>query len=118
MEKHGDTRSFRFLREVEHHLVEEVTTFRDLDRAAREIAAWLSERPEASRPVLLLYEPSVDFWRAFLGCIYAGVAAIPAPLPTDARSMQRVAGILKDADSSRFMHSPGMTQRTPAAYKS
>jgi acyl-CoA synthetase (AMP-forming)/AMP-acid ligase II len=50
---------------------------------------------------VLLFEPGgVDFWRAFLGCLYAGVIAIPAPLPHDERSMQRVAGILRDADSN------------------
>ncbi len=98
---YGDTRSFTYLRESGRHLVEEVTTFRDLDRGAREVAAWLSSRPEANRPVLLLFEPGgVDFWRAFLGCLYAGAIAIPAPLPHDERSMQRVAGILRDADSS------------------
>lgn len=97
---HGTSRSYTFLRESGRDLISEVTTFRDLDRGAREIAAWLSSRPEAKRPVLLLFEPGVEFWRAFLGCLYAGVIAIPAPLPHDQRSMARVAGILRDADSS------------------
>jgi len=100
-EAYGDTRTFTFLRESGRHLVEEVTTFRELDRGAREVAAWLSARPETNRPVLLLFEPGgVDFWLAFLGCLYARVIAIPAPLPHDERSMQRVAGILRDADSN------------------
>lgn len=100
-ETHGDTRAFTFLRESGRHLVEEVTTFEELDRGAREVAAWLNSQPNTNRPVLLLFEPGgVDFWRAFLGCLYAGVIAIPAPLPHDERSMQRVAGILRDADSS------------------
>jgi acyl-CoA synthetase (AMP-forming)/AMP-acid ligase II len=98
-EVYGDIRSFTFLRESGRNLVEEVTTFCELDRGAREVAAWLGSRPEAQRPVLLLFEPGVDFWRAFLGCLYAGVTAIPAPLPHDERSMKRVAGIFRDADS-------------------
>jgi len=98
-EVYGDIRSFTFLRESGRNLVEEMTTFRDIDRGAREVAAWLSSRPEAKRPVLLLFEPGVDFWQAFLGCLYAGVIAVPAPLPHDERSMKRVAGILRDADS-------------------
>jgi acyl-CoA synthetase (AMP-forming)/AMP-acid ligase II len=97
---HAETRSFTFLHESGRNLVEEVTTFRELDRGAREIAAWLGSRPEAERPVLLLFEPGIDFWRAFLGCLYAGVVAVPTPLPLDERSMKRVAGILRDADSS------------------
>ena len=93
---HADNRSFTFLNESGRHLVPEVTNFGDLDRDARAIAAWLSTRPEAERPVLLLFEPGIDFWRAFLGCLYAGVVAVPTPLPLDERSMKRVAGILRD----------------------
>jgi acyl-CoA synthetase (AMP-forming)/AMP-acid ligase II len=99
-ETYGDSRTFTFLHESGRTLVEEVAAFRDLDRGAREVAAWLSSRHDARQPVLLLFEPGLDFWRAFLGCLYAGVIAIPAPLPHDSRSMQRVAGILRDADSS------------------
>jgi acyl-CoA synthetase (AMP-forming)/AMP-acid ligase II len=99
-ESYGDTRSFTYLRELGRDLVEDVTTFRDLDRGARAFAAWLSSRPEAKRPVLLVFEPGVEFWRAFLGCLYAGVVAIPAPLPHDRRSMTRIAGILRDADGN------------------
>jgi acyl-CoA synthetase (AMP-forming)/AMP-acid ligase II len=99
-ETYGDTRTFTFLHESGRHLVEDVASFQELDRGAREVAAWLSTRHDAAQPVLLLFEPGLDFWRAFLGCLYAGVVAIPAPLPHDSRSMQRVAGILRDADSS------------------
>ena len=99
-EIHADTRCLTYLNESGRHLVPEVTSFGDLDRDAREVAGWLSTRPEAERPVLLLFEPGIDFWRAFLGCLYAGVVAVPTPLPLDERSMKRVAGILRDADSS------------------
>ena len=97
---HADDRCLTFLNESERHLVPEVTSFGDLDRDARAVAAWLGSQPEAERPVLLLFEPGIDFWQAFLGCVYAGVVAVPTPLPLDERSMKRVAGILRDADSS------------------
>jgi acyl-CoA synthetase (AMP-forming)/AMP-acid ligase II len=99
-EAHADDRRFTFLYESRPDLVEEVVTFRELDRGARKVAAWLAAQPEADRPVLLLFEPGIDFWRAFIGCLYAGVIAIPAPLPHDQRAMGRVAGILRDADST------------------
>lgn len=99
-EVHADDRCFTFLNESGRHLVPEVASFGDLDRDARTVAAWLGSQPEAERPVLLLFEPGIDFWRAFLGCVYAGVIAVPTPLPLDERSMKRVAGILRDADSS------------------
>ena len=96
---HADNRCLTFLNETGRHLVPEVTSFGDLDRGARGVAAWLSSRPQAKLPVLLLFEPGIDFWRAFLGCLYAGVIAVPTPLPIDERSMKRVGGILRDADS-------------------
>ncbi|WNG94503.1 fatty acyl-AMP ligase [Mycobacterium sp. ITM-2016-00318] len=96
----ADTRCFTFLNESGRRLVPEALSFGELDRDAREVAAWLSSRPDTDRPVLLLFEPGIDFWRAFLGCLYAGVVAVPTPLPMDERSMKRVAGILRDADSS------------------
>lgn len=99
LETYGETRNFTYLVESGRHLVEDVTTFTALDRSAREVAAWLGSRPEATRPVLLLFEPGLDFWRAFLGCVYAGVIAVPAPLPHDERSLSRVASILRDAGS-------------------
>jgi acyl-CoA synthetase (AMP-forming)/AMP-acid ligase II len=99
-ETYGDTRRFVFLEESRRTLTEDVTTYRELDQGAREVAAWLGAQPHATRPVLLLFEPGLEFWRAFLGCLYAGVTAVPTPLPIDERSLQRVARILIDADAT------------------
>ena len=60
----------------------------------------LQERLSPGERVLLLYPPGLDYVAAFLGCLYARVIAVPTPLPLDERSMKRVAGILRDADSS------------------
>ncbi|MFE3797361.1 fatty acyl-AMP ligase [Nocardia tengchongensis] len=98
VETFGDTRAYTYLREAGRELVEDVATYRELDRDARALAEWLTHRTESDRPVLLLYPPGPEFLRAFLGCLYAGVIAVPAPVPTDARSMARVAGMLDDAD--------------------
>ncbi|MDX6553714.1 MAG: hypothetical protein QOH74_2202, partial [Gaiellales bacterium] len=94
----GDTRAYTYLREVDRELIEERVTYTALDRDARAIAAWLAGRPEATRPVMLLYVDGIDFLRAYLGCLYAGVIAVPAPLPIDERSMQRSVGMFDDAD--------------------
>ncbi|OBA78711.1 AMP-binding protein [Mycobacterium sp. 1164966.3] len=107
-EIYGDTRSFTYLREFGRGLAEEVTSFRELDRGAREVAAWLADMPQTNRPVVLLFEPGAEFWRAFLGCLYAGVIAVPAPLPHDHRSLRRVAGILRDADSRLLLTSANL----------
>lgn len=96
--RYARTRTYTYLRGVGRELVEEVATYEDLDRDARSIAAWLATRPERDRPVLLLHADAIDFLPAFLGCLYAGVVAVPAPLPHDAKSMQRTVGMFDDAD--------------------
>ncbi|AGB24505.1 acyl-CoA synthetase (AMP-forming)/AMP-acid ligase II [Mycobacterium sp. JS623] len=106
-ETYSDTRKFVFLQESGRALVEDATTLRDLDRRAREIAVWLAAQG-ATRPVLLLYEPGLEFWRTFLGCLYAGVIAVPTPLPVDERSMQRVARILHNAGAALALTSASL----------
>ncbi len=96
--RYARTRSYTYLRGVGRELVAEVVTYEQLDRDARAIAAWLATRPERDRPVLLLHADGIDFLPAFLGCLYAGVVAVPAPLPHDAKSMQRTVGMFDDAD--------------------
>jgi acyl-CoA synthetase (AMP-forming)/AMP-acid ligase II len=96
--RYARTRSYTYLRGVGRELVEEVVTYEELDREARAIAAWLATRPERDRPVLLLHADAIDFLPVFLGCLYAGVVAVPAPLPHDAKSMQRTVGMFDDAD--------------------
>ncbi|ONM46407.1 fatty acyl-AMP ligase [Nocardia donostiensis] len=94
---YGQTRSYTHLRETGNELGAETVTYRELDRDARSVAAWLAGRPEAAQPVVLLYHDGLAFLRAFLGCLYAGVVAVPAPLPHDERSAHRLAGIITDS---------------------
>lgn len=105
---HAESRTFTFLHESGRKLVSDVLTFGELSRDAREIAVWLSDNTEADRPVLLLFEPGLDFWRSFLGCIFAGRTAIPAPLPHDQRSMQRVASILSNSGANLALTSTSL----------
>ncbi|WP_330231696.1 fatty acyl-AMP ligase [Nocardia sp. NBC_00508] len=95
--EYGDTRSYTYLREAGRELSEEILTYRELDRDARAFAAWLAQRPESAEPVVLLYLDGMEFLRAFLGCLYAGVVAVPAPVPHDASSARRVASVIADS---------------------
>ena len=92
--EHGDSRSLTFLPEGADavHL-----TFADLDRQARATAARLTAQGLTDQPVLLLYPAGLDFLVAFLGCLYARVLAIPAPLPTGPQHLPRVRSLIGDA---------------------
>src|SRR4051794_36400114 len=73
-------------------------SYAELDRAARGIAAWLQARWAPGERILLLYPVGFDFVPAFLGCLYAGMIAVPAPLPGGYRQQRRrVDAIARDA---------------------
>lgn len=62
-------------------LAAEHLTYRELDAEARRIAARLQLHGVEGQPVLLLYPDTMGFLKAFIGCLYAGAIAVPAPLP-------------------------------------
>ena len=98
---HATQRLHTFLRDGEteaDHL-----TYESLDRHARTIATDLQRKVEEGQRALLLYPPGLDFICAFFGCLYAGVVAIPAPLPHRARlqrSLPRLQCIIEDSGTS------------------
>ncbi|MFE0254768.1 fatty acyl-AMP ligase [Streptomyces sp. NPDC059010] len=70
----------------------------ELDLHARRIASWLQERFSPGDRALLLYSPGIEFTTAFCACVYAGVIAVPAPLPGRYRhERRRLAAIARDA---------------------
>ncbi|GAB2953072.1 MULTISPECIES: fatty acyl-AMP ligase [unclassified Streptomyces] len=72
-----------------------------LDEEARRVASWLQERCAPGDRVLLLHPPGLPFVTAFLGCLYAGVIAVPSPMPGQFQYQQRrVTGIALDAGVS------------------
>jgi 8-amino-7-oxononanoate synthase len=74
-------------------------TYRELDRQARAIGAWLQSRQLAGQRALLLYPAGLDFIVAFFGCLYAGVIAVPVYPPRRNRSMNRIQAIADDAEA-------------------
>jgi acyl-CoA synthetase (AMP-forming)/AMP-acid ligase II len=74
-------------------------TYREFDRLARAIGAWLQSFDAAGERALLLYQPSLDYIAAFFGCLYAGVIAVPAYPPRPNRPMPRIQAIIEDAQA-------------------
>lgn len=94
-----DRTAFSFLPNARNGTIGETLTYRELDTAARSIAARLLADGGPGQHVLLLFPDGLDFVRAFAGCLYAGAVAVPAPLPDRfTASIDRTAGILRDAD--------------------
>src|ERR1044072_7331194 len=60
-------------------------TYEELDREARAIASLLQAEASSGARALLLYPSGREFIPAFLGCLYAGVVAVPTYPPDPAR---------------------------------
>ncbi|TWP46768.1 AMP-binding protein [Lentzea tibetensis] len=73
------------------------TDYAEIDRKARSIAAQLGQPGERA---LLLYPSGPDFVTAFLGCLYAGVIAVPAYPPRSDKHLGRLRAIVADAKAS------------------
>jgi acyl-CoA synthetase (AMP-forming)/AMP-acid ligase II len=80
-------------------------TFGDLDISARQIAGFLFEAGLVGKPVLLAIGPGLDFVRCFLGCLYAGVLAVPVPALSQRRGRARIAAILSDVEPAGILAS-------------
>jgi acyl-CoA synthetase (AMP-forming)/AMP-acid ligase II len=78
-------------------------TYSELDHVARAIGALLQKHNAKGERALLLYPQGLEVLGAFLGCLYAGVIAIPVP-PPDAgrlkRALPRLRAIVKDANAT------------------
>lgn len=87
-----------FVRDLSAGKVDETLTYAELDAAARRVAVALNNRMAVGERALLLYPEGIHFATAFLGCLYAGVVAVPAPLPGQYRHQrERVTSIARDA---------------------
>jgi acyl-CoA synthetase (AMP-forming)/AMP-acid ligase II len=94
----GDKRAYTFLAEGEREVSR--LTYRELDGRARALAAKLLQSYPQGERAILLYPPGLEFIVGFLGCLYAGVVAVPAYLPRPNRSLSRLQAILSDAQAS------------------
>lgn len=73
-------------------------SFADIDLAARAFAMTLREVADDGDRVALLLEPGLGYVTAFLGCLYAGVVAVPLYPPTPMMPADRFDSVLADAD--------------------
>ncbi|MGA7932233.1 MAG: fatty acyl-AMP ligase, partial [Kovacikia sp.] len=74
-------------------------TYKELDTRAKAIAAHLQNLSGPGERALLLYPPGLDYITAFLGCLYAGVVAVPAYPPRNNQNSTRLQAIVTDAQA-------------------
>jgi acyl carrier protein len=114
-------RAYTFLGDGEAE--ESSVSYGELDRRARAVAARLQTLGVAGgERALLFYPPGLEYVVAFLGCLYAGVVAVPAYPPRLNRPISRLQAIMADSKATaalttahifsnlerRFAHAPEM----------
>lgn len=90
--------AFLFLQDGETEAAK--ITYRELDQKAQAIAAQLQTLTTPGDRVLLLYPSGFEFIAAFVGCLYAGVVAVPAYPPRRNQKMLRLQAIAIDAQAT------------------
>ncbi|MES2936776.1 MAG: non-ribosomal peptide synthase/polyketide synthase [Pseudomonadota bacterium] len=105
----GDAAAFTFLEHGER--VGARLSFAQLDRRARGIAAHLQRSCAPGDRVLLAYPPGLDYIAAFFGCLYAGLIAVPALPPANAKTLPRLLGMVEDARPRLALSSADTVQR-------
>jgi acyl-CoA synthetase (AMP-forming)/AMP-acid ligase II len=76
---------------------EESISFGELDAQARRYAAALQEVTQPGERALLVYPSGLAFIEAFLGCLYAGVLAVPVNTPHLRRDAPRLRLVMRDS---------------------
>ena len=82
--------------------IQEITYAR-LAHRSRAVAAWLQERGLTGSRAMLLHPPGLEFISDYLGCLAAGVVAVPGVPPQgrahNHRALTRMRRLLADADA-------------------
>ncbi|AFZ33408.1 Long-chain-fatty-acid--CoA ligase, Butyryl-CoA dehydrogenase (plasmid) [Gloeocapsa sp. PCC 7428] len=94
--EHQPQCGYVFLVDGEHEVA---LNYQEIDQQAQAIAAYIQMTNITGR-VLLLYQPGLDFITAFLGCLYAGVVAVPAYPPRRNQNLLRLELLAADAQVS------------------
>jgi natural product biosynthesis luciferase-like monooxygenase protein len=107
-----DKRCMTFLENGEDE--SDACTYASLARDARAVAAQLATCTTPGDRALLLFPPGLDFVRAFLGCLAAGIVAVPAYPPRKNRGASRIDAIVADADARCVLTTQAVGATLPA----
>lgn len=87
-------------------------SYQQLQKQAQAIATVLQSYHATGERALLLYQPGIEFVTAFLGCLYAGVIAVPAYPPRANRSIERLLSVVNDAEAKFALTTTDLVEKT------
>ncbi|MCX7337827.1 MAG: thioester reductase domain-containing protein [Alphaproteobacteria bacterium] len=87
-------------------------TYAQLNEKARMIAGWLQSQGACRGDrAMLLFQPGLDYIAAFMGCLYAGVIAVPAYPPQTNHSLGQLQKIIQDAQIKFILSEAGIKEK-------
>ncbi|MEO0706948.1 MAG: fatty acyl-AMP ligase [Cyanobacteria bacterium J06649_5] len=101
--------AYQYLRRGEQ--VEAQLTYQELRDRAFTIAHRLRELGISGGRALLLFSPGLEFVSAFLGCLQAGVTAVPAYPPRKNQKMLRLQSIVSDAEATAVLTTSDLAEK-------
>jgi len=104
-DRRGEEAGFVFLADGEHE--SEVASWSALAERVRAVSAAVRRHAGVGDRALLLFGPGLDFLVAFLGCLHAGVVAVPCVPPRRPlrRTFDRIREVLRIASPSVLLSS-------------
>ena len=78
-------------------------TFQELDNEAKSIANDLTQKYQKGDRALLLYPSGLEFITAFIGCLYAGLIAVPAYPPRKNQKLDRLKSIISNSNAKAIL---------------
>jgi acyl-CoA synthetase (AMP-forming)/AMP-acid ligase II/3-oxoacyl-(acyl-carrier-protein) synthase/acyl carrier protein len=113
--KQPEQTAFTFLQDGETEL--DSLTYQQLEQQALAIAFRLQANHAQGKRALLLYQPGLEFISAFLGCLYAGVIAVPAYPPRANRSIERLLAIVTDAEATFALTTQALQEKIETKFR-
>ena len=107
--------AFIFLQDGE--IEAEKLTYKELDRQARTIAAFLQSIADTGDRAILLYPSGLEFIAAFFGCLYAGIISVPVSLPKRNRRNKRLESIIKDTEAKLVLTTTSVMNETEKVFE-
>jgi acyl transferase domain-containing protein/acyl-CoA synthetase (AMP-forming)/AMP-acid ligase II/pimeloyl-ACP methyl ester carboxylesterase/acyl carrier protein len=109
-------KAFTFLADGETEI--DQLTYQQLNEKAKAIAFVLQSHHAQGQRALLLFQPGLDFITAFMGCLYAGVVAVPVYPPRANRSLERLQAIITDASATFALTTKSIQEQVASKFTS
>ena len=115
VKKQANQIAYRFLPIGEDQAIE--LSYSQLDQQARGIASELLKHCNPGDRALMVYPSGLNFISAFLGCLYAGVVAVPAYPPRKNQKLDRLHSMARDCDAQLLLTATQTSGGVARAYK-